>query len=43
MRWIDVVVAADGNFSSDGLCFLIIQVSEQLPPLREPSLTTKSK
>lgn len=42
MRWIDVM-AEDGNFSSDGLCFLIIQVSEQLLPLKEPSLTTQFK
>lgn len=43
MRWIDGVVAAHENISSDGLCFLITQVSEQLPPLKEPCLTTESK
>lgn len=42
MRGIDVVVAAHENISSDGLCFLITQISEQLPPLKEPSLTTES-
>lgn len=43
MRWIDGVMAPHENISSDGLCFLVTQVSEQLPPLKEPSLTTDSK